>query len=184
MPGPIHSATGPDESPSLRSFTMRHGWLAPWTYNRGALDRQAESSPHARLEIDIALVFLGRLASRDREVELRMRAVLRGVVATDLIIGAAVCRAQVDVFELVVVQAKRYAYEAPRSCGSCGERAAGQFDFDLAIVKCVAANDCVRLSVRNLAILDDPHGRFPEIGDGFQLHLVGNQLINCLCRQC
>src|SRR5439155_24229587 len=34
VPGPIQRATPPEESPSLRSFTIRQGWLAPWTYRR------------------------------------------------------------------------------------------------------------------------------------------------------
>ena len=42
----------------------------------------------------------GRLLAGFRESEFRMRAVLRGMVAANLVIGAAVGGAQVDVLEL------------------------------------------------------------------------------------
>src|SRR5215471_10889017 len=100
-----------------------------------AFDRDAIAGPDTRLEIDVTFVLLRPLAPHFGESEFRMRAVLRGVIAANLVIGAAVRGAQVDVFVLVALQPEGDANET--ACAFTG--AAGgpscQLHFDLSIVK-------------------------------------------------
>src|SRR6185503_5666564 len=87
----------------------------------GPFDRDAVAGPDARFEVHVALVFFRGLLARDREAEVRVRAVLRGMIAAHLVIGAAVGRPQIDVLELIVLKTEGDANEAARG----GGRAAG-----------------------------------------------------------
>src|SRR5262249_59475986 len=58
------------EEPGLRTF-----------------DLDPVSGPDARLHIDVRLVLLWSFLPRSGEVEIRIRAVLRGVIPPDLIVG-------------------------------------------------------------------------------------------------
>src|SRR5215510_3741393 len=54
--------------------------------------------PHARLEVDVRLVFLGGFLPRPGKIKIRMGTVLSGVIPPDLIVGTAVGGPEIDVF--------------------------------------------------------------------------------------
>src|SRR5262245_30602560 len=119
----------------------------------GAVDDDAHARPRARLEIDVALVFLRRLLARLGEVEVGKRAVLRGVVAAHLIVGAPVGRPKIDVLEAIVLQAEGDADESSRRRTGAGSRKSGNLGLDRAVLKLGALEHRVRFSVANLAVL-------------------------------
>src|SRR5216684_2993580 len=80
-----------------------------------AFDRDAIAGPDARLEVHVAFVLLGRLLAGLRKAKFRVRAVLRGMIAADLIIGPAVGRTQVDVLVLVALKTEGDSNETART---------------------------------------------------------------------
>src|SRR3979411_2763463 len=68
------------------------------------VDRDAVAGPDARLEVHVTLILFRGLLAGVREAKIWVRAILRGMIASDLFIGAAVGRTQVDVLELAVLK--------------------------------------------------------------------------------
>src|SRR5262245_11971437 len=92
--------------------------------------------PHTRFQIDVRLVLLGSLLPRSGEVEIRMRAVLSGVIPSDLIVGTAVGGPEIDVLvSPVTLKPKGDADEPARASTSTGSRPAGQIHFDGSVQK-------------------------------------------------
>jgi hypothetical protein len=143
-------------------------------------DRDAVARPHPRLEVHVALVLFWRLLARDREAEIGVRAVLRGVVAADLVVGAAVGRPQVDVLELAVLKTEGDANKAACAAGGAAGGTPGQFHRDCAIVKDSVLHDRVGFTVGHLAVFRDLDCPLALIVNRLQFHLVGNQLTNSL----
>jgi hypothetical protein len=84
-----------------------------------------------RLQINVGLVFFRSLLPRAREVEIRVRAVLRGVIAPDLIVSSAVGGTKIDVFVLVIrLEPKSDTDESAGTGASSSSRLARQFHFD------------------------------------------------------
>jgi hypothetical protein len=54
----------------------------------------------------------------DRKAEIWVSAVLRGMIAADLVIGAAVGRTQIDILELTVLETEGDSNKAARVAGS------------------------------------------------------------------
>src|SRR5260221_8116701 len=71
-----------------------------------AFDRDAITGPDARLEVHVTLVLLRRLLPGHGEAEFRVRAVLRRMIAADLIVSPAVSGTQTDVLVLAVPNAE------------------------------------------------------------------------------
>src|SRR5215471_5896093 len=145
-----------------------------------AFDRDAIAGPDTRFEIDVTLVLLWPLLPHFGEAEFRMRAVLRGVIAANLVIGAAVGGAQVDVFVLVALQPEGDANETACAFTGATGGPSRQLHFDLTVVKSRAFYDRVCLSVRYLAIFNHLYGSFSHVLDRLQLDSVRSQLIGRL----
>src|SRR5258707_1086833 len=75
-----------------------------------------------RLEVHVALVLFWCLLAGVREAEVWVRGVLRGMIAADLVIGAAVSRSQINVLELTVLKTKGNSNKAARHWRRPGAR--------------------------------------------------------------
>src|SRR5712692_854425 len=116
-----------------------------------AFDRDAVAGPDTRLEVYVTLVFLRRLLAGHREAEFRVRAVLRGMIAADLIIGSAGGGTQVDVLVLAVLKTEGDSNETARVRGPRGGTPR-HFHLYRAVVKGGPLHDRVCLTISNLAI--------------------------------
>src|SRR5260370_1025283 len=145
-----------------------------------AFDRDAIAGPDARLEVHVAFVLLGRLLARLRKAEFRVRAVLRGMISADLIIGPAVGGTQIDVLVLVALKTEGDSNET--ACAAAGARGGTprQFHFDRPVVKGGPFHNRVGLAMGNLAVFGNLDGAFAEVIDGLQFYLMRNQLIYAL----
>src|SRR5262249_56662957 len=105
------------EEPGLRTF-----------------DLDPVSGPDARLHIDVRLVLLWSFLPRSGEVEIRIRAVLRGVIPPDLIVGTAVRGPEVDVLVPPIrLEPERDADEAARAAAGAGGGLPRQIHFNHAV---------------------------------------------------
>jgi hypothetical protein len=75
-----------------------------------------------RLEVHVALVLFWCLLAGVREAEVWVRGVLRGMIAADLVVGAAVSRSQINVLELTVLKTKGNSNKAARGTGGAPGR--------------------------------------------------------------
>src|SRR5260370_10618859 len=80
-------------------------------------DSDAVAGPDARLEVHVTLILFWCLLAGVREAEIWIRTILRGMIAADLVIGAAVGRTQVDVLELAVPKTEGDSNKAARGAG-------------------------------------------------------------------
>src|SRR5260370_41455902 len=97
-------------------------------------DRDAVAGPDSRLEVHVTLILFRCLLASVREAKIWVRTILRRMIATDLVIGAAVGRTQVDVLELAVLKTESDSNKAARATGG-GGGTPPQFHLDPAIVK-------------------------------------------------
>ena len=74
----------------------RFAWAAMTAPTTGTED-------DARFEIDIRFVFLRRFAAEAVEVVIRVRSVLGGVIAADLVVSASVGGPQIDIFVAIAL---------------------------------------------------------------------------------
>src|SRR5439155_19690054 len=72
-----------------------------------ARDHDLHPRPHAGLEVDIGLVRSRRFLTQALPRVLRLRDVLGRVIATELVVAAAVGRPEVEALEPLAVQAER-----------------------------------------------------------------------------
>src|SRR5882757_8553169 len=172
----------------ITKFEIIHNqaWLAGAVDKQTGLrpiDRNTIACPDAWLKVHIAFIFFRRLLAGVRETKTWVSTVLRRMIASDLIIGSAVCRTQIDILELSVMKPKGHSDKA--ACPAQGARggAPRQFQFDRAIVKYVALHNGIGFPIGHLAIFDDLNRPLAEIVDCLQFHLVRSQLFNGLSRR-
>src|SRR5207247_5651170 len=114
----------------------------------------------------VIVILLRGLLAAVREAKSWVRAILRGMIAADLVIGAAVGRTQVDVFELAVLKTEGDSNKAARAAGGAGGGTPRQFRVDRAIVKGGVFHDRVRFTIGHLAIFRDLYRPLAEVVDG------------------
>ena len=100
------------------------------------------------------------------------------MIAADLVIGPAVGRPQIDVFELIVLKTEGDSNKAARAggAGGGGSGTARQLHLDRAVVKDGVFHDRVCFAIRHLAIFRDLDRPLAQIVGGLQFHVVRNQL--------
>lgn len=146
----------------------------------GAGDLDADTSPDAGLEIDIALVLFGGLFAEAVEVEAGVSAVLGGVVAADLIVGASVGGAEVDVFVGVVGEAKGETDEAAGRGRGGGTGLTGELDLDGAVFEDDAVENGVAFAVGGAGLGEDADGGFAAVGGVGDVDVVGSEVSGAL----
>jgi hypothetical protein len=109
-----------------------------------------------------------------------MCAVLRGVIAADLVVRASVGRAQINVLELAVLHPESNSDESPRCTSGPSRRLSCQFHRDLAIVKRRALNDRVCLTIWHVAIFHDLDRTLALVFHLFQFDPVRRQSTDAL----
>jgi hypothetical protein len=102
------------------------------------------------------------------------------VIAAHLVVGAAVGRAEVDVFESAVAHPEGDADEPTCAAGRSLGRTAGQLKVDRAVVKVAVFQRGVRLSVRRVSVFGDSDRALSPEFDRFQFHAMRYQLIDGL----
>src|SRR5262245_2082760 len=137
--------------------------------------------PLARREVYVTFVLSWELLAQSLPREVRVRDVLRRMVAPHLIVGAAIRRAQVKafVFRRVRRDAESYADEAARACPRSGARFTRQFDFDHAVLKFSLIQDDELNSVCDVGRSSISRAqRFaPLVGHLFRFYIAGLQLV-------
>ena len=96
------------------------------------------------------------------------------MIAADLVVGATVGRAQVDVFVLAVLHAECNSNET--ACTGIGAACGtpGKVYLNLSIVKRRVLNQCIGLSVGYLPVFDDSDCAFTLV-----INLCNSDLVRC-----
>src|SRR5260370_22114265 len=97
-------------------------------------DRDAVAGPDARLKVHVTLILSRCLLAGVREAKIWVRAILRGMIAAEFVIGAAGGRAQGDVLELALLETGGDSNKAPRALESGSSGTPRPFPLDPAIV--------------------------------------------------
>src|SRR5580765_8412405 len=100
------------------------------------------------------------------------------MIAAHLVVGAAVGRTQVDVFEAPIAQAKGDPNESASVRGRARSGPAGKFYLDGAVVKLRVLQHRVRFSIRDGTVLHDPDGPLPLVVNRLQFDAMRSQLID------
>ena len=185
VPGPTHRATAPSESPSFKSLTIRQGCAASWTIQPRLrpVYHDPELRPHPRLQVYVGFVLLRRFLPHLAEAEIRMRAVLGGMVATHLVVRSPIGRPQVDVFVSIPLHTERNPDETARRGARRGSRLSGQFDLNGAVVKAAALHDRVRLAIRRIGQRVQANRGLAQVSSLRDRTSVGLQLLRRLRAQ-